>query len=222
MALADRANEYVDRKEPWKLARRGRAQKAQDVCTVVAQPVPPDGDLPGARAAAARAAERGIPGRAAQRLAESEKPLVGKAIQTFQHLMQRVDPKKLEAIIQASTEAPKTEAAKPESPRSTLAPTTVQSPGADQGAAAQAASAGAAADDDGAALAAEPLAAECTIRRFRQGRPARRARGRGRRGARREEADPADGDRSAAARRATSSPESRAPTRLRIWWGDWS
>ncbi|HVJ20572.1 MAG TPA: methionine--tRNA ligase subunit beta, partial [Polyangiaceae bacterium] len=140
MTFADRANEYFDRKEPWKLVKQGETQKAQDVCTVALNlyrqmalylaPVLP-------QLAEQSAALLGAPLAA---WSESEQPLVGQTIKPFQHLMQRVDPKKLEAMIAASKDT--------------------------TAAAAPAAAAESSYDDDGAALAAEPLAAECTIDDF--------------------------------------------------------
>ncbi|HEV8244800.1 MAG TPA: methionine--tRNA ligase [Polyangiaceae bacterium] len=137
MTLADRVNEYFDRKEPWKLVKQGEEQKAQDVCTVALNlyrqmalylaPVLPE--------LAVQSAELlGVP---LCDWSESAVPVVGQAIRPFQHLMQRVDGKKLEAVIQASVEAPSADVS------------------------------GSAADpDDGAALAAEPLTPECSIDDF--------------------------------------------------------
>jgi methionyl-tRNA synthetase len=141
MAFADRANEYIDRKEPWKLSKLGELQKTQDVCTVSLNlyrqialwlsPVLP-------RLAEQSAELLGVPFASWD---EGKKPLVGTPVRPFQHMMQRVDPKKLEAMIQASTAAPEANAA----------------PGAADAGTWQ---------DDGAALEAEPLAAECTFDQF--------------------------------------------------------
>ncbi|HLV68572.1 MAG TPA: methionine--tRNA ligase [Polyangiaceae bacterium] len=133
MALADRANEYVDRMEPWKLRKDpARARAVQDVCTVVLNlyrqivvylaPVLPR---------LALATER-LLGTPITRVADATTPLLGVPVAPFTHLIQRMDPKQLEALMVV-----------PEQPAS--APTF---------------------DDDGAALAAEPLAPECTIDDF--------------------------------------------------------
>ncbi len=79
--------------------------------------------------------------------------------------MQRVDPKKLEVVVAESVEAPKAAPAE-------AAPVTVAS-GALRAWSGSAQPEGV--EDDGAALAAEPLAAECTFEDFAKGRPARGA-----------------------------------------------
>ncbi len=137
MSFADRANEYFDRKEPWKLVKQGEPEKAQAVCTVALNlyrqmalylaPVLPE-------LAAQSADLLGVPLRSFE---EARAPVVGNSIKPFQHLMQRVDPRKLQAVIEASVDAPKADATP-----------------------------SASAEDDGAALAAEPLAAECSIDDF--------------------------------------------------------
>lgn len=145
MSLADRANEYIDRKEPWKLSKQGEKQKMQDVCTVALNlyrqlalylaPVLP-------KLASQSAELLGVPLASWE---ESKAPVVGTSIKPFQHLMQRVDPKKLELVIAASMES-------------------VEEASAKKGGAPAPRAAGA--DDDGAALAAEPLAPECTFEDF--------------------------------------------------------
>jgi methionyl-tRNA synthetase len=141
MALADRANEYVDRVQPWNL-KKDPAKKAelQAVCTVVLNlyrqlvvyltPVLPQ--------LAEQTAE--LLGSPIQSWSDAERPLLGTAVSEFKHLMQRVDPKKVAAVIEASMDAGQEVA---------------------QGNAALAAF-----DDDGAALEAEPLAAECSYDDF--------------------------------------------------------
>jgi len=139
MALADRANEYVDRVEPWKLKKDpARAAELQAACSVILNlyfqivvylsPVLP-------RLAEASGALLGAPVRS---WSQASVPLVGNAVSAFSHLMQRVDPKKVETVIEESREA---------------APLTP---------------AEAAPQDDGAALAAEPLAPECSIDDFQK------------------------------------------------------
>ncbi|HYO94859.1 MAG TPA: methionine--tRNA ligase subunit beta, partial [Polyangiaceae bacterium] len=140
MALADRANEYVDRVEPWKLKKDpARALEMQAACSVILNlyrqiviylaPV-----LPGLAEASGRLLNCSL-----QDWSLARAPLTGTPVAAFSHLMQRVDADKLRAVIEQSRdEAPPTPAA--------ATPT----------------------DDDGAALLAEPLAAECSIDDFQK------------------------------------------------------
>ncbi|HEY4104144.1 MAG TPA: methionine--tRNA ligase [Polyangiaceae bacterium] len=148
MALADRANEYIDREEPWKLKKQPeKAGALRDVCTVALNlyrqlivylaPVLPK---------LAAESEKLLSASFAS-FEAAQTPLVGTAVGEFSHLMQRVDPQKLEAVIAASRDAA-TDAA------SAKAQPTPQNGNANASA------------DDGAALAAEPLAAECSIDDF--------------------------------------------------------
>lgn len=105
MALADRANEYVDQKEPWKLKKQPeRSEELRDVCTIVLNlyrqivlylaPV-----LPKLRddSSALLSCPLGD-------WTLAEKTLVDVEIAPFSHLMQRVDPKKVEQIVNESRE----------------------------------------------------------------------------------------------------------------------
>jgi methionyl-tRNA synthetase len=143
MALADRANEYVDQRAPWALKKQPeKLSELRDVCTVVLNlyrqivvylaPVLPQ----------LVEQSRSLLNAPLASWDEAKQPLLSVKLGEFSHLMQRVDPKKLEAMIEES---------KPEVPA--LAP--------EAGAAPAITSA-----DDGAALAAEPLAAECSIDDF--------------------------------------------------------
>jgi methionyl-tRNA synthetase len=142
MALADRANEYVDAKQPWALKKKpDGAAELRDVCTVALNlfrqivvylsPVLPK--------VAEQTGE--LLGTPISRFDDAKTPLLGTRVGEFSHMMQRVDPKKADAVLAASTTAPDTSGL--------AAPT-----GAEGG------------TDDGAALAAEPLAAECGIDDF--------------------------------------------------------
>ncbi len=142
MALADRANEYVDRKQPWQLKKQpGSAAELVNVCTVALNlfrqlaiylaPVLP-------KLAADTAALLGEPITA---LAQAERPLLGAPIGRFQHLLGRVDPKAVAAMIAESTVAAEAAGSAPVGSAATAA-------------------------DDGAPLAAEPLAPECTLDDF--------------------------------------------------------
>jgi methionyl-tRNA synthetase len=103
MALADRANQYIDDKAPWVVAKEeGRAQELQDICTMglnlfrlligYLRPI-----LPGT-AEAAEAFLR-IPPLSWDLLPE---PLVDRKIAKFKPLITRVDHKRIEAMLAAS------------------------------------------------------------------------------------------------------------------------
>jgi len=141
MALADRANEYVDRKQPWQLKKQPeRAAELVDVCTVALNlfrqlaiylaPVLP-------KLAADAGALLGEPITA---FSQAGAPLVGATVGRFRHLLGRVDPKAVAAMIAESTVAAEPTGAGRAEPE--------------------------AVEDDGAPLAAEPLAPECTIEDF--------------------------------------------------------
>lgn len=140
MSLADRANEYVDRRQPWVLAKDpARASELRDVCTVVLNlyrqlvvylaPV-----LPKLTSDSERLL--GAPLRAWE---ASKSPLLGTPVARFEHLLQRVDPSKVAAMIESSRAAQTADSAPAPAPSSA---------------------------DDGAALEAEPLAGPCTIDDF--------------------------------------------------------
>jgi methionyl-tRNA synthetase len=136
MALCDRANEYIDRKEPWKLKKNPEQHAAmRDVCSVALNlyrqiivylaPVPPK--------LAEQSAE--LLGADCSRWASAKAPLIGTPVGKFKHLATRVDPKAIERIVAASKQALPTEAV-------------------------------ASSADDGAALEAEPLAETCSFDDF--------------------------------------------------------
>ncbi len=141
MALADRANEYVDQKTPWALKKQPeKLEELRNVCTVILNlyrqiviylaPVLPQ----------LVEQSRALLSAPLASWDEAKQPLLSVKLGEFSHLMQRVDPKKLQAMIEESkSEAPP--AAAPETAAASSA-------------------------DDGAALAAEPLAAECSIDDF--------------------------------------------------------
>ncbi len=137
MSLADRANEYVDRMAPWKIKNdAARAGELRDVCSVALNvfrqlavyltPV-----LPKLAAQCAALLEKEI-----QCIDEVEKPLLGVKVGALEHMMTRVEPKKVKAMIDESV-VPE------EEPITTGAP----------------------ADDD-SALKAEPIAAPCSVDDF--------------------------------------------------------
>jgi methionyl-tRNA synthetase len=168
MSLADRANEYVDKQEPWKLAKQiERSEELKDVCTVILNlyrqiaiylaPVLP-------RLATQSAELLGVPLDA---WTLAQKPALSSKIGRFQHLAQRVDPKKVQALL-AVNAAPDSDSAT--TARSGALPAGDEST-ASSGAQLPAAgtpnpAAASAFEDDAAAFAAEPLAPECSIDDF--------------------------------------------------------
>jgi methionyl-tRNA synthetase len=106
MELADRANPYVDAKEPWKIAKDpARAAELQDVCTValnlfrqiavyLAPVLPKLAEQAGA-----------LLNDPITKWEQSQRPLVGTPVAPFTHLMKRVERKDLDAMIEASKEA---------------------------------------------------------------------------------------------------------------------
>ncbi len=106
MLLADRVNEYVDQNKPWELAKQaGREDVLHDVCTVCIEafrvltiylkPVLP------ALAAQVESFLRVEP----LRFADASRALASHAIGEYKHLMQRVDPKQLDALFEAPAPA---------------------------------------------------------------------------------------------------------------------
>ncbi|MBB2486480.1 methionine--tRNA ligase [Mitsuaria sp. WAJ17] len=101
MMLADRVNEYVDQNKPWELAKQeGQDQVLQDVCSVCIEafrllsiylkPVLP------ALVAKVEAFLKVEP----MQFADAQRALGGHQIGSYEHLMQRVDPKLLEALFE--------------------------------------------------------------------------------------------------------------------------
>ena len=138
MSLADRANEYLDQKQPWKLRKDPEKQgELIDVCTVALNlyrqiivylsPVLPD--------LAERSSE--LLRASTKRWSDAELPLVDQEIGEFSHLMQRIDSKDVTKMMEKEKEAAELASTSSENER-------------DFG-------------DSDAALAAEPLAETCTI-----------------------------------------------------------
>jgi methionyl-tRNA synthetase len=160
LALADRANPYVEERKPWELRKDpARASELQDVCTVALNlfrqlviylsPILP-------KLAEQTAALLNTP---IHHWDESKTPLVGTPVAKFQHMLQRVEEKDVRAMIEAS---------KPSD--SAVEPTAPPAPGSAGGSALDSAGSSAAASsqwsDSPDALAAEPLAPECSIDDF--------------------------------------------------------
>jgi methionyl-tRNA synthetase len=143
MTLADRANEYLDRTQPWKLRKQeDQKEELTRVCTVALNlyrqiavylsPVLP------------KLAEQSEALLGASMLwwTDAQAPLVGTELGAFSHLMQRVDTKKIEQMIKDSQdEAAADAAAAPEVSVSTN-------------------------EDGPQALESDPLAPVCTIEDF--------------------------------------------------------
>lgn len=101
MALADRANEYLDRAEPWKVKKDpARADELRDICTIALNlyrqivvylsPVLPGLAQDSAELLNAETATWGA----------SQVPLLSQRIGEFKHLMKRVDPKDVEKMME--------------------------------------------------------------------------------------------------------------------------
>ena len=144
MAVADRANQYVEHAQPWTLRKDAeKAQELQDVCTVglnlfrqivvYISPVLP-------RLAEQTAELLGAP---IANWEESKTPLLGTSVNKFKHMMKRVEPKDIEAMVADSMEPEETQT----------------SPVENQTNAAQF-------DDSDQPLADEPLAETCTFEDF--------------------------------------------------------
>ncbi|WP_206617942.1 methionine--tRNA ligase [Hahella sp. KA22] len=102
MALADLANKYIDEKAPWKLAKEeGKEQEVLDVCSVGVNlfrilitylaPV-----LPGVAAASAEFLNAPIVWN------KPLQPLTDHAVNEFKPMISRVDPKAVDAMVEAS------------------------------------------------------------------------------------------------------------------------
>ncbi len=114
MALADRANQYIDEKKPWALAKQtGAVTEVQAVCsmalnlfrllTLYLKPV-----LPGVAAEVEQFLQ--IPPLRWEHIA---KPMLNHVIAEFKPLMQRVEMAQITAIVEDSKETPSASAAIP-------------------------------------------------------------------------------------------------------------
>ena len=146
--IADRVNPYVESNAPWELRKDpANAQKLQDVCTVALNVFRQLAIYlsPVLLRLAEQAGE--LFGDPITSWEQAKAPLVGRPINKFEHMMQRIDPKKIEAMIEQSKEEAVAEAS--------------ASASGDSGS--QSSSRW---DDSAHALAAEPLAAEISIDDF--------------------------------------------------------
>ncbi|MCA9181501.1 MAG: methionine--tRNA ligase, partial [Planctomycetales bacterium] len=105
MELADRANPYVENSQPWVLAKdSARTDELQAICTVALNlfrqlvvylaPVLP------------RLAEQcgELLGEKIEHWSQSQKPLLGKSVNAFEHMLARVKKEDIEAMIEDSKE----------------------------------------------------------------------------------------------------------------------
>ncbi|MBC19353.1 MAG: methionine--tRNA ligase [Planctomycetaceae bacterium] len=105
LALADRANPYVEEKRPWELSKDSGSQKElQDVCTVALNlfrqlaiylaPVLPR-----------LAHDCGeLLGESIEHWHQAQQPLLGTPVQKFKHMLKRIQPEKVQAMIDESRE----------------------------------------------------------------------------------------------------------------------
>jgi methionyl-tRNA synthetase len=149
MTLADAANEYVEQKAPWTIKKDpSRARELQDVCTVVLnlfhqiaiylQPVLPK--------LAAKAGA--LLGTGCDRWELVTTPLVGTTVAKFEHMMQRIERDKVQAMFVPEASVP--------APSLPTAPTPAARPAAPAAATGE------------STLEKEPLAAEITIEDFQK------------------------------------------------------
>jgi len=160
MALADRANPFVEDNKPWELRKDpAHVARLQDVCTVALNlfrqlaiylaPVLP-------RLARQTGELLNDP---ITRWEQAKTPLVGRPVARFSHMLRRVEEKDLHAMIEESkNEVGVASPADAAAANTTSATAPATSPGA--------AAPGDEWKDTGEPLAAEPLASECTIDDF--------------------------------------------------------
>jgi len=105
MAIGDRANQFIEQRAPWNLRKEpDKSEELRDVCTiglnlfrqlvVYLTPV-----LPRLAMQTGKLFNDSIVA-----WDQSQKPLLGKRIGQFEHLMQRIDRKRVETMVTASTE----------------------------------------------------------------------------------------------------------------------
>jgi methionyl-tRNA synthetase len=111
MAVADRANQYIEHNAPWKLAKDpAQADRLRDVCTVglnlfrqVAIYLAPV--LPKLAEQTGR-----LLGQPIERWDESQQPVLGNQVSRFEHMMKRLRREQVDAMIAASAEPEKPQA----------------------------------------------------------------------------------------------------------------
>jgi methionyl-tRNA synthetase len=106
MKLADEANRYIDEEKPWvQIKQEGKEQHVQAVCTqginlfgVLISYLAPILPFTAERASA-------FLGRDVSDWSNMDRPLTGVEVNTFQPLLTRVDPVKVNAVVEASKES---------------------------------------------------------------------------------------------------------------------
>lgn len=104
MGLADRANEYVEAGAPWALKKeKGKEEEVRRICSVALnlfrqlttylQPVLPELSI---RANALLGQE------GPSRFEDAQRPVLGAPVAKFEHLMQRIDPERVQAMLDGS------------------------------------------------------------------------------------------------------------------------
>lgn len=134
MTLADKANQYIDSKEPWKLAKQeGAEAEVHAICTmginlfrlltIYLQPVLPE----------LAANVTGFLNVDALHWNDAQQPLLGHEISKFQHLLKRLEDKQIQAMVDESKEdlaekpaVQKQKASKAKAPKDSKAPSTIQ------------------------------------------------------------------------------------------------
>ena len=123
MALADQANRYIDEHKPWLMAKeKGREAEVQAVCTqginlfrVLITLLAPAIPFTAERAAA-------FLGRPVKLWSELDKPMLGDRLEPFRPLLHRIDPVKVEAMVEASRTSLAAADASPEAAGTASAP----------------------------------------------------------------------------------------------------
>ncbi len=106
MGLADRANEFVEQGAPWALKKQeGKEEEIRAICSVALnlfnqlttylEPILPDLAVK-SRALLSRTDAVGFE--------DAQQPLCGLPVGKFEHLMRRIEPERIDAIVAASTE----------------------------------------------------------------------------------------------------------------------
>ena len=104
MGLADRANEYVEAGAPWALKKqKGKEEEVREICSVALnlfrqlttylQPILPELSV---RANALLGQE------GSSRFEDAQRPIEGAPVAKFEHLMQRIDPERVQAMLDGS------------------------------------------------------------------------------------------------------------------------
>ncbi|SFH54948.1 methionine--tRNA ligase [Planctomicrobium piriforme] len=106
MVLADRANQYIEAKEPWKVAKDpARSEELRDICTVglnlfrqlafYLAPVLPE----------LKRQTEALLNSPITSWNDAQTPLTGTAVSEYQHMLKRVDPKQVEKMIEESKDS---------------------------------------------------------------------------------------------------------------------